>query len=99
MQVPTTSHISALCRQHAVTSISSTPPPPPSFLYNVTRGVSAILILQYPISFTKASLLACREVDLKILSQPVCPGPDVQITVSFKFGNKILLWIRSLNSQ
>lgn len=86
-----------LCRQHVAISISSTPPP--SFLCKVTRGVSAFLILQYPVSFTKVLLLSCKEAGLKILRQPVCTGPDVQHTVSFKFGNKILLWIRSCSSQ
>lgn len=91
-------HTFGLCRQHVVISISSTPPPP-SFLCKVTRGVSAFLILQYPVSFTKVSLLSCREAGLKILVQPVCTGPDVQHTVIFKSGNKILLWIRSCSSQ
>lgn len=98
MHVPTPPHVFGLCRQHAVISISSTPPPP-SFLCKVTRGISAFLILQYPVSLTKTSLLSCREAGLKILMQPVCIGPDVQHTVNFKFGNKILLWIRNCSTQ
>lgn len=97
MHVPTPPHMFGLCSQHVVISISSTPPP--SFLCKVTRGISAFLILQYPVSFTKVSLLSCRKAGFKIPMQSVCTGPDVQHTVSFEFGNKILLWIRSCSSQ
>lgn len=98
MHVPTPPHMFGLCRQHVVISISYTPPPP-LFLCKVTRGVSAFLILQYPVSFTKVSLLSCKEAGLRILMQPVCTGLDVWHTVSFNFGNKILLWIESCSSQ
>lgn len=88
MHIPTPSHMFSLYRQHVVISISS---PPPFFLCKVTRGVLAFLILQHPVSFTKAVLLLCRKADLKVLMEPVCTEPDVQHTVSSKFGNKILL--------
>ena len=91
-------HKFGLCRQHVLISISSTPPPP-LFLCKVTRGVSAFLVLQCPVSFTKASLLLCREAGLKVLMQPVCTGSDVQHAVSFTFGDKILLWQGSCSSQ
>lgn len=90
MHVPTPSHMFSLYRQYVAISISSSPPPP-SFLCKVTRGVPAYLILQYPVSFTKALLLSCRKADLKVLTEPVCTGPDVQHIVSSKFGNRILL--------
>lgn len=90
MHIPTPSHMFSLYRQHVVIRISSTPPPPP-FLCKVTRGVPTFLILQHPVSFTKALFLSCRKADLKVLMEPVRTGPDVQHTVSSKFGNKILL--------
>lgn len=89
MHVPTPPHVwfmqTACCNQHLL--YSSSPP----FLCKVTRGISAFLILQYLASFTKVSLLSCKEAGLRILMQPVCTEPDVRHTVSFKFGNKILL--------